>query len=171
MFDLEPVARRLDAKPHSFADVKLLWLWPERQTNRTFATILVDGHEHTISCADEIMTAYNVTHKVAREIEAGRKCHKLCIPRKLGHARVLERIHFFTGRGTPLAKHIGTFRCSGVFPVKIDRSGLKVDGDFVMNGTPDQFAQSDGFKCWDDLIGWLEHTADGVPSEATIITW
>lgn len=170
---LDLVSPTIDTPTHKLVEGELVWIIPDRITGRTFATVRRQGKEFTghISGIEEVMVGYNVTAKIAKEIEAGRKRHKICVHRKLGQVRKNERIHFFTARGTPSARHVGEFLCTGTFPIKIFRDCFEVEGDFVTNGTADQFAKSEGFLDWASFADWLEKTHDGLPVDCTIVTW
>ena len=153
---------------------ELVWIFPDRWNGRTYATVRNEwGEEATgrLDGTNGIAVAYNVAHKLARPIQDGQKHQLLLSPQRQTHARQGEKLHFFTGRGTENARHLGEFTCTGAFPIEITSDSMIVEGDYIFNGTMRELALSQGFLGWTDMVNWLERSNRGLPWQGTLITW
>jgi hypothetical protein len=121
------------------------------------------------------MVAYSFQKQFVAPILAGTKTHTVRADRKR-HARPGEELQLYSGMRTQHCKLIMRARCIDVKPIVIvPKRGL---GAFVTIGrefpgiTPDDFARSDGFRCWADLCDFWDKHHPGVDEfSGVIIFW
>lgn len=101
------------------------------------------------------MVAYSFKYRFVEPIRLGAKSHTIRGDRKR-HAHPGERVQLYYGMRTQSCKLIGTATCYDVRPITIDFDNLAVwiNGQIFATSRQarDQFAVSDGFINWTDLV-------------------
>jgi len=103
------------------------------------------------------MVAYSFKQQFVEPIRSGSKRQTIRADRKR-HARPGESISLYTGMRTKHCKLIGVAECIAVEPIRMilgPLGSVEISG-IEWSGTLDQFAQTDGFQKWDDLLYFWE---------------
>ncbi|WP_341909622.1 hypothetical protein [Ferrovibrio terrae] len=126
------------------------------------------------------MVAYSFNKQFALPIITGRKQQTIRKPRPR-HARPGETLQLYQGMRTKHCALIGTARCFQTMAIKIQLEANKVittspnDGSldtWASSKALDQFAQSDGFRDWQDMKAFWHKTHPGLAVfEGVLIRW
>jgi hypothetical protein len=119
------------------------------------------------------MVAYSFKAQFVEPIIVGTKRQTIRADRKR-HARSGEALQLYTGMRTRSCRLIGRALCLGVSPILLRLSpvgGVRIN-DVPWIGSLDEFAQSDGFSKWDDLLYfWELNHGDCSTFSGVLIRW
>ena len=125
------------------------------------------------------MPVLNFQKQFAGAVKSGKKRQTIRAPRKYPIKKG-DTLYLYTGMRTKKAVKLNEVVCRSTWVIKINENGYNLQNDLgqfwivsnrqnhilIMNS----FAQSDGFKDWDDMIRWFEKT-HGLPFKGTLIEW
>lgn len=123
------------------------------------------------------MVAYSFKRQFVAPIRALNKAQTIRADRKR-HARIGETLQLYSGMRTKSCMLIGTAKCSGVFPVRIDFQKYIVDVNgctiaslFLLNSL-NKFAVDDGFNDWFELCAfWAKEHGAIAAWSGVLIRW
>jgi len=106
------------------------------------------------------MVAYSFQGRFVAPIQANTKRQTIRGQRRR-HVRPGEIIQLFYGLRTKYCTRIGDAMCTSIAPVMLHLDHAKIlagDRQYTGNADLDEFARSDGFRDWPDMLAfWREH--------------
>lgn len=130
------------------------------------------------------MVALNFQAQFAEDVEHGRKRRSIRAPRKDGrNPKAGDKLQLYTGMRQRGCRKLGEAICTRVRAVKIDHTGITLDGRPLYAGDapayaggvdPEHydcdFARADGFGSFGDMADWFAQQ-HGLPFDGFLIEW
>jgi hypothetical protein len=115
------------------------------------------------------MPAYNFKSQFASAVVSGRKRQTIRAKRKTP-PKAGQTAYLFTGMRTRNCRRLGTHLIRATYDIEITEGGVKIDDADLYESQLNDFAQRDGFDCWEYMRDWFERV-HGLPFRGDLIRW
>jgi hypothetical protein len=115
------------------------------------------------------MPAYNFQESFASAVEAEAKRQTIRSKRRY-RPRVGQTAYCFSGMRTRKCRRLGAWPIRAVVDVRLDESGVILNGSVLRAEDLNAFARADGFGDWNGMRNWFRAT-HSLPFYGDLVMW